>query len=108
MSQLARAMTEDEMLTAILEAATYRGWRAYHIRRSDKALAMGHSGFPDVCLARNGKVLFLELKRLGQYARPDQEAWIREINGPEILPSAKVQAYQVNTSQLDVVLSWLE
>ena len=82
MSQLARAMTEEELSQAIIEAAIYRGWRVHHDRRSDKALQQGHSGFPDLCLARNGRVLFLELKREGGRVTPDQMAWLSEL-GPE-------------------------
>lgn len=108
MTALTKAMTEDELLQAITEAATYLGWRWHHVRRSDKAIQQGHSGFPDLVLARNGRVLFLELKRQGQFARPDQAAWIEAVNGPTLLPNAKVQAYQINTTQLDVVLRWLE
>ena len=68
-------MTEDELLTAITDAAGYMGWRWHHVRRSDKALQMGHSGFPDLVLAKNGRVLFLELKRENAQPRPDQLAW---------------------------------
>ena len=56
------AMSEDDLLTAIVEAALFMGWLVHHDRRSDKALQQGSSGFPDLVLARNGKVKFLELK----------------------------------------------
>jgi hypothetical protein len=72
-------MTEDELLTAITEAATYLGWRWTHTRRSDKAQIMGHSGFPDLVLARNGKVFFLELKAEKGRTSPDQVAWLEEL-----------------------------
>jgi hypothetical protein len=112
-SVLSRAMTEQELLEAILDAARLYGWKAAHFRpaRTDKGWRtpmQGDPGFPDITLARNGRVLILELKRLGKYATPEQEAWIEAINGPTLLPNAKVQAYQINTSQLDVVLRWLE
>jgi len=106
--RLVAATTEDELLQVITEAATYRGWRWHHVRRSDKALQMGHSGFPDLVLSRDGRTLMLELKRVGQFARPDQEAWIEAVNGPTLLPNAKVQAYQIDPTQIDVVLRWLE
>jgi hypothetical protein len=76
---LARAMTEDELLTAITEAATYLGWRWVHYRRSDLAQMQGHSGFPDVVLARANRVLFLELKSRTGKLRPDQHAWAEAI-----------------------------
>lgn len=105
---LAKAMTEEELLVAIIEAAQYRSWLVHHVRRSDKALQMGHPGFPDLVLARNGQVYFLELKELGKYADAAQVAWIDAINGPVApLPIARCQAWQINTSQLDEVLEWL-
>ncbi len=106
MSQLARAMTEDQLLTAITEAATFLGWRWHHVRRSDKALQMGHSGFPDLVLARAGSLLFLELKREGKWAEPAQMAWINAINGPH--DTLTLGAYIVTPSMLDTVLKWLE
>lgn len=80
-SALNRSMTEDELSQAIIEAATYRGWRVHHIRRSDKAVQQGHSGFPDLVLARNGKVLFFELKSEKGNLSADQIAWLNAIDG---------------------------
>lgn len=110
---LAKAMTEDELLTAIIQAAKRHGWMVAHFRpaRTEhgwRTPMQGDPGFPDVVLSRNGRTLVLELKRLGKYATPEQEAWIEAINGPTLLPNAKVQAYQINPTQLDVVLRWLE
>lgn len=76
---LVRAMTEDELLQAITEAATWYGWRWVHYRRSDLAQMQGHSGFPDVVLARNGIVLYLELKSRTGRLKPDQHAWAEAI-----------------------------
>jgi hypothetical protein len=78
---MARAMLEDDLAAAITQAATYAGWRWHHIRRSDLGLQQGHSGFPDLVLAKAGRVLFLELKREGQQPRPDQLAWADALNG---------------------------
>jgi hypothetical protein len=76
---LSGSMTEDELLQAITEAATYLGWRWFHIRRSDLAQQQGHSGFPDVVLAKEGRVIFLELKSRTGRLRPDQHAWAEAI-----------------------------
>lgn len=100
---LNRWLTEDELLTAITEAATYRGWRWHHVRRSDKALQMGHSGFPDLVLARKGQVLFLELKAEQGRISPDQQAWMNQL-----WSGAQVRALVVVPSMLDRVLGWLE
>lgn len=107
MSVLTSAMTEDELLTAITEAATYRGWRWHHVRRSDKAQQMGHSGFPDLVLARKGRVLFLELKREHGVVAPDQRAWLGEL-APAIGREDQVVALVVYPASLDNVLALLE
>jgi len=98
LSELSKSITEDELLTAITVAATYLGWRFHHVRRSDKALQQGHSGYPDLTLARNGRVLFLELKRQDGRITPDQVAWLTAL-GPD--------AMQVRPADLDDVLRLL-
>lgn len=92
------AMTEEELLVAITEAATFLGWRWHHVRRSDKAIQQGHSGFPDLVLAKEGRVYFLELKSKAGQPTPDQLAWC------EALPNA----YVITPRDLDRVLSVLK
>lgn len=105
-----RAMTEDELLEAITQAATYLGWRWTHSRRSDLALQMGHSGFPDLVLARDGHVLFLELKTEAGIVSPDQRAWIDAL-APEDYPgglgSQRVDVYVARPRDLDRILRLL-
>jgi hypothetical protein len=79
--ELARYMTEDELLQALTDAGSYLGWRWHHIRRSDQALQQGHSGFPDLVLARAGRVMFLELKSQYGELRHDQRQWLEELSG---------------------------
>lgn len=67
--------SEDDLLTAIVEAALFLGWQVFHVRRSDKALTMGTPGFPDLCLAKNGRVEFWELKSERGNLTPDQFKW---------------------------------
>jgi len=101
---LNRAMTEDQLSQAIIEAAIYRGWRVHHIRRSDRAIQQGHSGFPDLCLARNGRVLFMELKSEKGRSSPDQDAWfdaLSDLDGPAVM-------FIIRPSRLDFVLGLLE
>lgn len=93
-----RDMTEEQLLEAITEAATFLGWRWHHIRRSDKAIQQGHSGFPDLILAKEGRIYCLELKSGKGQPTPDQLAWL------EALPSA----YLIGPSDLDRVLSVLK
>ena len=102
---MARHMTEDELLQAITDAATYLGWRWHHVRRSDKALQMGSPGFPDLVLARNGRVLFLELKGRRAKFRPGQLEWI---GATTLIPAdERVQAFVIRPDNLDFALGLL-
>jgi hypothetical protein len=79
---LTSAMTEDELLQAIYDAALYLGWRVHHDRRSDLAVQQGHTGFPDLVLAKEGRMtLFLELKSEKGKTTPDQDAWLLALSG---------------------------
>jgi hypothetical protein len=80
---MARAMTEDELLLAITEAASLLGWRWHHFRRSDRGIQMGMAGFPDLVLAKAGRVIFLELKAANGHLTTDQRLWLEEL-GPAL------------------------
>ena len=98
---MARAMTEDELLQAITDAATVYGWRWHHIRRSDKGQQMGHAGFPDLLLARGGQIIALELKTERGSATLEQAAWL------QALSSLGTVALVIRPADLDRVLAWL-
>lgn len=75
------AMTEGELQEAIIDLAMLTGWLVHHDRparsRDGWRTAMqGHVGFPDLCLARNSRVIFAELKRETESATPDQLRWL--------------------------------
>lgn len=73
--ELDRSVSEDDLLTAVTEALELFNWVWQHPRRSDKALVMGDQGIPDIIAVRNGRVLFLELKRQGENLETAQWAW---------------------------------
>lgn len=81
-ASMARAMTEDELLAGITDAATFLGWRWMHVRRSDLAIVQGHQGFPDLVLARDGDVVFAELKTELGNLTPEQVAWGEQLQRP--------------------------
>ena len=84
--RIARQMTEDELLTAILEAAAYLGWMIYHVRRSDLGIVQGTPGFPDLVLAKGGRTLFLELKSWTGHLTDAQRRWLEAIgDGAQIV-----------------------
>lgn len=107
---MAREMTEDELLLAIAGAATFLGWRWYHARRSDSALTMGQQGFPDLVLARGGRVLFIELKTEKGVLTTEQRRWLEAIDGDyddvrEL--TIRPMALLIRPSDLDAVLGML-
>jgi hypothetical protein len=76
---LDKAASEDDLLLAIVEAATLLQWRVHHDRRSDKALQQGHAGFPDLVLCRAGRLRMYELKSEKGNLTQDQLAWRLEM-----------------------------
>ncbi|BCW94679.1 MAG: VRR-NUC domain-containing protein [Fimbriimonadales bacterium] len=74
--------TERDFQRTLLELARLRGWRAHHARpaldRRGRWLTpiQGDAGFPDLVLARSGRILFVELKREGRRPSPQQQAWL--------------------------------
>ena len=90
-------MTEDQLLSAILDAAKLLGWRAFHVRNSKAGVIQGDPGFPDLVLVRKGDVIFVELKsQLGRMTDA-QRAW------GDALPSC----YLIRPSDLDWFLDVL-
>ena len=75
-------MTERELTAAVIEAARLLGWKVAHFRpgrttRGWRTPVEGDgTGFPDLVLARQGQLLFAELKAKGGRLRPEQAAWI--------------------------------
>lgn len=64
-------MTERAFLQLVLDAARLFGWLCFHCHDSRRSPA----GFPDLCLCRKGRVLFLELKTATGRVRAEQIVW---------------------------------
>ena len=81
---LARNMTEAAFLRQVVDLAHLTGWLVHHCRpaRTAKGWAtpiQGDAGFPDLVLAKEGRVIFAELKR--EKAKPSeaQMEWIEAL-----------------------------
>ena len=86
---IARAMSEADLTANVIAAARQLRYMAHHCRPartndgSWRTPIQGDAGFPDLCLARGGRVIYAELKREGK--RPDaaQMAWAWALIGNE-------------------------
>ena len=75
-------MTEAQLQDAILETAALLGWLCYHARPArtgagwrTAAQGNGAAGFPDVVMARDGRLIFAELKSGRGKLSAAQEEW---------------------------------
>lgn len=76
-------MTEAQFQRAVIDLARTFGWRVAHFRaamrqsgRWSTPVAADGAGFPDLVLARPGRVLFRELKTTSGSVKPAQRAWL--------------------------------
>jgi hypothetical protein len=69
-------MSEDQLLSAVLELAALRGWLRYHVRNSRAGIVQGDVGFPDLVLCRGQQLLFVELKSGKWQPGPAQRRWL--------------------------------
>lgn len=87
-AELARTMTEDQLLNAVMGAMRLLGWRVAHFSDSRRVGPRGQlvgdwkaAGFPDLCAVHptQARVLFAELKREKGKVKPAQQAWLDDL-----------------------------
>ena len=91
-------MTEKAFQAAVVQAATFAGWKVYHTFDSRRSPA----GFPDLVLVRPPDVLFVELKTDTGRVRLDQEQWLAALKA-----CTAVEAHVWRPRQMDEVLARL-
>jgi hypothetical protein len=75
-------MREAELQAAVIETARLFNWRVAHFRAARTKhgwrtpVAADGAGWPDLALAREGRLVFLELKAKGKRPTPEQEGWL--------------------------------
>jgi hypothetical protein len=69
------ARTEADLQDAVEGEAERWGWLRYHTRVSWKSAG----GFPDLVLARGGRVIVAELKGPRGAVEPEQRRWLDEL-----------------------------
>lgn len=57
----------------------FKSWVEYNGGLTLKLPAVYYAGIPDRVVLYNGKIVFIELKREGQYPRLLQEMWIKRL-----------------------------
>lgn len=67
--------SEKSFQDQVIAAAKLHGYLAYHTHDSRRS----QPGFPDLTLVRPGRLIFLELKRIGGKATLDQRCWIEAL-----------------------------
>ena len=70
----AHQMTENELKQQVLKEAYRQGWAVFHMTQSTIRGSQG-AGYPDLTLARDGEVLWLELKQQHGTLTPQQKMW---------------------------------
>src|SRR5574340_48774 len=78
---LALAMSEDELLVAVIDLAQRTGWRCHHTRNSKAGITQGDIGLPDLILVRPPQLIFAELKSERGRVTPGQRAWLDALRG---------------------------
>jgi hypothetical protein len=74
-------LSEDQWQQQVIELAQLYRWRIHHCRPAQNSRGQystpiqGDPGFPDLVLARGGRVLFIELKRNSGVLTDHQQAW---------------------------------
>ena len=61
-----------EFMPAVIAMAEMRGWRVYHTHDSRRSA----KGFPDLCMVRGSRLLFVELKSVKGVVAPEQHEWL--------------------------------
>lgn len=77
--------TEAEWQATVIHLAKLRGWLVHHQRPARTAdggwrsAIVGDRGWPDLALARGGRLILAELKSETGAVTPDQRRWLQEL-----------------------------
>lgn len=80
-------VSEADLQTQVIDLAHLNGWLVAHFRPARTKdgwrtpVAADGKGFPDLVLARSGRVLFAELKSDSGRLSVEQQRWLNELRG---------------------------
>lgn len=69
-------LTEKVFTQMVIDLVHYLGWMAYHTHDSRHS----EPGFPDLCMVKDGRIVFAELKTETGKSTPHQEHWLKELS----------------------------
>lgn len=84
-------VTEKSFQRKVMQYAKLRGWSVVHFTAAQNARGrhmtpvQGDAGSPDLLLAKNGRVVLLELKGDGGRTQANQREWAQAITGHAVV-----------------------
>jgi len=92
--QVALMMSEEQLIRNVIDLAKRLGWKCVHFRpawsgKGCRTPIQGDKGSPDLLLARNGYVIFAELKSERGVMSDEQIEWAVEITPRELSTTHK-------------------
>ncbi len=91
----AHSMTENELKAHILKMAKAKGWAVYHVTQAKHSNG-GGAGYPDLTLARDGEVQWMELKQEHGKLTNDQAGWQLALPRMEVIRPSDLQRGRVD------------
>ena len=97
MSQLDRTTSEKELSLMVRQLASLKGWKVYHTFYS----MFSDAGFPDLCLCRGDRLVFMELKTEKGKVSQAQKEWL------EALALTKCEVFVFRPSEWESIVEVL-
>jgi len=92
-------VTEKDFMHQVMDLAKLYNYLIYHTHNSQRS----QPGYPDLCLVRPGRLVFLECKTEMGTLTPHQAMWLAVLN--DSVPG--VHALCVRPSDWDQLVEWL-
>lgn len=95
-------MTEAELKQRVVDMAHAKGWRVFSLPMIKNTRPVKDAvGYPDLTLARRGRVMWIELKTETGLMSPEQFGWMKELGTACIV----VRPSDLETDQLRWILA---